>query len=46
MQDRPTTMMILRALQEIVTELKAIREELRQMNQPAQPANPDRGRRG
>ena len=42
MQDSAATMMILGALRDIVTELKAIHEELHQLNQLGQRTDPGR----
>jgi hypothetical protein len=41
MQDRTASMMIIRALQEIATEMRAIHEELHQLNQLVQRVDPD-----
>ena len=42
MQESPAAMMILAALRDIITELKAIHEELRQLNQLGQRTDPSR----
>lgn len=42
MEDRTATMMIVRMLQEITNELRAIREELQQLNRLGQQTDPER----
>jgi hypothetical protein len=43
MQDNTATLMIVRALQEIATEMRAIHEELHHLNQLGRRVDPDPG---